>query len=438
MGFVLTVIYVALALLSPADLIPSLAGCRVELVLAIFALLFSAQELLTDRFLRSSQVYILAGLVPAVFASQAIGNSWVGGGVLAVDHFLPAVLAFYLILLNCKTLGKLKVIASVLVVIAAGLELEGGCAYLAKDLASPFLLLVGNGAGEEVIRMRGLGFLHDPNDLAQLFVLVIPLCWLLWQNGRTVRNICLVIVPTIFFNAGIYMTHSRGGMLALLVIFILGMKNRVGLVVSTLAGSLACVTFLLLDFTGGREVSMAAGSGRMAFWGTGLEMFKASPLFGIGMGNFTNQNGGHTAHNSFVLCLAELGIVGYMLWMGLLVSTFSRLNSSVSAITPIESSEENSEYLGRQTEISRWARMLRISLAGFLTAAWFLSRTYAFMLYLGLAMAVALCWVKSGEAESLPEQSLPRLASLTAMFGFGAIAFLYAILRARVLFLGPQ
>ena len=54
------------------------------------------------------------------------------------------------------------------------------------------------------------------------------------------------------------------------------------------------------------------------------------------MGNFANQNGGHTAHNSFVLCLAELGIVGYMLWMGLLVSTnaSSRMNSCIAVLGP--------------------------------------------------------------------------------------------------------
>ena len=78
MGFFLTVVYIALALLSPADLFPSLAEFRVELVLAALALFFSAQEFLTDRFLRSWQVYLLAGLIPAAFLSQAIGNSWAG------------------------------------------------------------------------------------------------------------------------------------------------------------------------------------------------------------------------------------------------------------------------------------------------------------------------------------------------------------------------
>ena len=30
---------------------------------------------------------------------------------MAVTHFMPTVVAFYLILLNCQTLGKLKVLA---------------------------------------------------------------------------------------------------------------------------------------------------------------------------------------------------------------------------------------------------------------------------------------------------------------------------------------
>ena len=442
MGFFLTLVYIALALLSPADLFPSLAGFRIELVVALLALPFSAQSLLTDRVLRSPQAYLLAGLFPAVFLSQAIGNSWIGGGVFAMLRFLPVAVAFYLILLNCDTLGRLKSLACCLALIGAGLVLTGGIAYITQDLSNPLLLVLKarDESGAPFLRMRGLGFLNDPNDLAQFLALIIPFAWLLWERGRKIRNAFLVVGPTMFFIAGIYMTQSRGGMLALLVILLLGMKDRFGIVASALFASFACVFFLLMNFTGGREVSMAAGSDRMALWGSGLELFKSSPLFGIGWGSFADQNGGRAAHNSFVLCLAELGIGGYMLWIGLLVSTFHGLNSCIAMLRPrdVASPESSADSDASKLEVCRWARMLRISLAGYLAASCFLSRAYIFTLYVILAMALAVCWLEP-EGEKLVAKLPPlRLVGRTAMFGFGAITIFYAFLRARSLLPGPQ
>src|ERR1700682_4357662 len=54
-------------------------------------------------------------------------------------------------------------------------------------------------------------------------------------------------------------------------------------------------------------------------------MFKSAPLFGIGFNGFTEFLD-ITAHNSFVLCLAELGLLGSTLWMALLVTTTAGLN----------------------------------------------------------------------------------------------------------------
>ncbi len=57
-------------------------------------------------------------------------------------------------------------------------------------------------------------------------------------------------------------------------------------------------------------------------------MFKSAPLFGIGFNGFTDLYE-ITAHNSFVLCLAELGLLGSTLWLALLVTTTIGLNRSI-------------------------------------------------------------------------------------------------------------
>jgi len=307
-----------------------------------------------------------------------------------------------------------------------------------------FLKITPGDTGEPLMRIRGLGILDDPNEVAQFLILVIPFFWLQWESGRALRNVVWVIIPTIFFIVGIFMTHSRGGMVALIVILLLGMKDRFGLFAATITACISGAAVLLLNFSGGRPISMAAGADRMEFWANGLQLFKSAPVFGIGFGNFVGQNGGHTAHNSFVLCLAELGLVGYMCWVGLLVSTFSGINSVVATFRDQESAEDtlplaptgncekdNAETVGFETDSVKWAKMLRISLAGFLVAAWFLSRAYAYTLYIAIGMAVAVC-----QLEPIPEDAsaavpfFSRLVPRTALCGFGAIVLLYVWVRA--------
>ena len=56
--------------------------------------------------------------------------------------------------------------------------------------------------------------------------------------------------------------------------------------------------------------------GRVEAWYEGIQMFKSSPVFGVGKGMFTDFNN-LTAHNSYMLVLAELGFVGSIFFLGL-------------------------------------------------------------------------------------------------------------------------
>jgi hypothetical protein len=443
MGFLLTVIYISLALLSPADLFPSLAEYRVQVVFAMAALLFSLPGLLSGSFFRTPQMYLLTGLFGAIFLSQAIGGHWPGGGLVAISEFLPSAIVFYLIILNCRSWGRLEVLAVVIAAIATFYVVQGARAYFANDVGSAYLFTgpVSNSDDAEmgIARIRGLGVLHDPNDLAQFLVMTIPFFWMRWQAGRKLRNVMLVLVPTSFLVFGIYLTHSRGAMLALLVILLLGLRDRLGLMGSIVIVAAALAVFLAMDFSGGRDISLEAGQDRMEFWANALQLFKSSPVFGIGYENFTGENGGHTAHNSFVLCLAELGIIGYSLWMGLLVFTAAGLNSVVSSKRRGRLPEEGTtlqnveiiEVNGEAARIDRWAKTLLIAMAGFLAAAWFLSRAYTPSLYLLLGMSAAFLSLTAGETEPIARQPSARLVALTGMAGVGVIAFLYAWLRIR-------
>jgi len=447
MGFVLTLLYISLALLSPDRLLPTLVEYRVELLLAIVTLLVSAPRLLDRRFLRTPQVYLLAGMLAAVFISQALDTSWLGAGFNAVEQFLSLSIAFYLIVLNCDTLRRLKVLTYLLIFVAVLYIVQGSRAYLAGDVTSPLLKVITASDGSVSFRMQGQGFLYDPNDFAQFLVMVLPFIWMGWRQRAYVRNFFFVLAPSALFVWGVYLTHSRGGMLALAVIMVLSLRERTN-VVSALAGGLvAFAAFVALNFSGGREISLQAGSDRMGLWGDGLQMFKQSPLFGVGFHGFAGHDFGLTAHNSFVVCLAELGIVGYLFWIGLIVVTVAALTSLISALKQKRTAEllgSNSMPAGKQLsqsgldlnpqeaeEIERWARAFRISLGGFVAAGWFLSRAYVITLYVVLGMAVTLLWQVASEEEPIMRRPAGRLLALTVASGLAAIFLIYMSLRLR-------
>jgi hypothetical protein len=120
---------------------------------------------------------------------------------------------------------------------------------------------------------------------------------------------------------------------------------------------------------------------RIEAWASGMEMLRANPLLGVNCGNFEEAHErGITAHNSFVLCFAEQGLIGYFVWMSLLTTSYIEFQRLINF--PVNDPEDE--------EIRTWARAIRLSFTTFLAAAFFLSRTYILTLYMLVAFAIAL------------------------------------------------
>jgi putative inorganic carbon (HCO3(-)) transporter len=123
-------------------------------------------------------------------------------------------------------------------------------------------------------------------------------------------------------------------------------------------------------------LSDESAMGRIEAWSAGLQMLKASPVWGVGSGFFIDHHP-RVAHNSFVQCFAETGLVGYFLWLSLVVL-------SLTLMSQLAESSPDEDWV-------RWARAVQLSLLGFLVGALFLSRTTSPLLFLltGLSAAVA-------------------------------------------------
>lgn len=412
MGFVLSVLYLATYYLSPPVLFGPLAPFRIELILAAILVFVSIPALIRSFILKTPQSFALVGLAFSVFLSVLIGMRWPGGAVKAFLEFIPNAFAFFLVCLHCNTKKKLSVLVLLLFsvclfVIARGsIDLLRGASpsnILQPDSSEnailgvwnvehPYLFPMRSDAGEWFFRLRGQGQINDPNDFGQLIVCSIPLMFIFWRSKKALQNIALVILPVCTLLVGTFLTHSRGALLALVAMATVAAWRRIGKVPALLVAGALFIAAMALQFTGGREISASAGSDRTALWGSGMEMLKSHPLFGVGFNDFADY-AGNTAHNSVMVCAAELGLFGLFFWCLFLFPTVRDVlkmasPTEVGEAIPVPHEETPFSHPAvkvddmDQVEINRLGRLLLYSLTGFLVAAMFLSRAFVLTFFL--------------------------------------------------------
>lgn len=447
MGFVLTILYIVVTIISPEQFGKEWASYHAMTYLAGITVLASLPSLAAYTHWKSSiQTYLLLGLVGAIAVSE-VANGWLGGVLESWRLFLPSAAVFFFIVVNVTTIRRLKIATLAAVGSCLIVTVEALCGYFAGFRGEMFILRSNIFSPQEevigqLMRIRGAGFLSDPNDFAQILLIALPLTFIAWRRGRMVTNVFAVLVPAALLLWTTYLTHSRGGLVALAAVALMAARKKLGTSASTALAAIFIFGMLALDFTGGRGISAADGADRLEAWASGLEMFKSAPLFGVGFNGFTDLFE-ITAHNSFVLCLAELGLLGSMLWMALIVTTTMGLQRIIGVTEKrrpsrfsglrrlLEASFINSagalamnpsppagtislKYVyackalpamvsANATEVETksepvhslivpqaWFVAMRLALVSFLATAWFLSRSYTTTMYLVLGLATAM------------------------------------------------
>ncbi len=319
MGFFFTVLYLITAYLAPQTIFGDLAHYHVEIVIVVLALIFSIPNAVGSGVMSLTQTWAIIGLCGAV-AGSMIFNHWLGGAPIALLEFVPEVMAFFLIVMNCKKKWHLQVLAFTLFCAAMYIVYQGQMDILAGKHRTYYILtqLVNEELGTTVIRIRGLSFLGDPNDFAQFMVSLIPFMFLFWKKGSSLLNLLLVYIPSAMLFYGMFLCHSRGSMVALMAVCIVAGRKKIGIVPAVAIGVGLFVVLSAAGFSGGRDVS--AGEDRLSAWGTGLMLIRRHPFFGVGFNRFSDFNE-ITAHNTFVVCAAELGLIGVYCWVMMMFVT---------------------------------------------------------------------------------------------------------------------
>ncbi len=181
----------------------------------------------------------------------------------------------------------------------------------------------------------------DANDFAMTLALAIPMAWYIGSvhERAWVRLICRGYLPVAIVALGL--SGSRGGMIATMVALLivpLSMHNLtpgklVGAIVMLgLSGGLAIAytpeTLIQRLGSTGTEVTTGGLSGRLKLWKAGLQAYEEHPIMGYGSGYFKGAitpilgTASQVAHNSYISLLVEHGIVGWTLYMSMIVMVF--------------------------------------------------------------------------------------------------------------------
>ncbi|HXB75635.1 MAG TPA: O-antigen ligase family protein [Candidatus Acidoferrales bacterium] len=434
MPYFLTLFYVVFSYLRPGEQFLDLAPYRIMLWLGLAAgLAAGCKYLLRGRWGFKSRDVLLVTTFTVMIVVSRIATGWLGGAWLAFEDFGLTAAVFFCIVITVDSIRRLRILAVSIVLALLVIVAQSFAAYHYGYQAEVFVLNQGVDSQNDapvddqdqskpqgLLRIRALGFLNDPNDLGQALVMALPFVALAWRRGRRLRNLVLVHVPVAIFLIAVYLTHSRGAVFSLLVLVLVAARKRLGNTKAALAGALLVMVALAANVSGGRAVSSsdASGEGRLDAWSAGLQMLRGNPVFGVGY-NFFTENHELTAHNSFVLCFAELGLAGYLVWLAMLGVSHAELASLEDGESPEE------------LDVRRWARAMHLSLYSFLAAAFFLSRTYSLGLYILLGMSAALVEIAHARDQPVVAPRFSWVLRRAAVFEVASIALIYALMRVR-------
>ncbi len=420
MAFLIFLLHLCLTYIRPYELFPALAPYRLMLIVGLVGVIAVMGSMPFNGFtFRAKQLPVLIGFALWTGMSVVFALRWFGGAVDALSTFGITLVGFFLAVFTVNSPKRLRTTVAFLIGLSLLLVLQEILAVHFGFLRELLVMEEVQANGVTLARARATGFMKDPNDLAQTLVFVMPFVALAWRRRDPVRNFLLVIVPIVILLYGIYLTHSRGAIISLAVIIFVALRSKLGNLLSGVAALTGAAGYIGLS---ARNLSMDdSARHRIEAWSQGLQLLKYHPFSGVGYGKFTDFNE-ITAHNSFVLCSAELGIPGFFLWMALLVITLMEL----SAVQKVPATSEADQLL------RRYARSIQISFYGFLASAWFLSRTYVPSLYLLIALAISVSEIARRSKKPIANFSYPQIASRTVAAMMASMALVYLQIRIQL------
>ncbi len=378
-------VFSILVLYRPYELVPGLGflSATAFYVAAATLAVFIPTQLSTEGSLTylSLEVKFVILLTVIALVSIPIAKSQTVAWMEFNDVFLKAVLMFVVMVNVLRTRRRLMGMIWLSLGIAVVLSYIGIGLYWRGELD-----FEGYRVGVDIGGMFG-----NPNDLALHLVMMTPLAIVLGAASKNlIKKLSLFCMAGLFV-AATMVTYSRGGFLGLVCVSVfliwkLSRQNRIQvLAVAAVAG------FLIILFAPGnygvRLLSIfVPGLDSVGSRGQRTELLLRSIYvsirnpWGIGIGNFPIVGIRNlVSHNSYTQVSSELGVLGFLAYMGFLLSPFRRLAAIERRLFEDE----------RYNWFFYLAVGLQASLIGYMVSSFFVSVAYNWFIYYMVAYAVA-------------------------------------------------
>jgi O-antigen ligase len=241
-------------------------------------------------------------------------------------------------------------------------------------------------------RLTSIGLMENSNDIAAIMILVIPFTLVFLKNisSKIIKYTLGALVFSFYFYL-IWHSKSRGAILGIgslaITWFWLKATNKKLAIIIVIIGAIVSFGLMSMIKRNAEDVEGSTNN-RKIYWTAAVNMAIRHPLFGVGYDgyplNLNMYTDGHvgtegqhkTAHSTWLLCMAETGIVGFIFYIGIWI--FSIRSAWAMRV-------EHPEFL--------------LAIVSYGTAITFLSHTY--LLYpnilLGLTVAVGQFYMKNDE-----------------------------------------
>ena len=205
--------------------------------------------------------------------------------------------------------------------------------------------------GEKFIRAYGT-FAH-PNQLSAFLIVTCATAIYLFLQGSRSKQKVFYAISLVIMVLGNYLTFSRSGLLALyislaLILILLIKKTKLEykkLLVTIIITTILAIT-VLFPYLNARTNTAPTNFNRTLYNKAGVEIFKAHPIFGVGIGNMIPEMSKQLdlkeswqiqpPHNFFLEVACETGIIGLIL---ILILFTKVLKAGISRIRNQEGDE---------------------------------------------------------------------------------------------------
>jgi probable O-glycosylation ligase (exosortase A-associated) len=395
LAFGALVAFTVILLISPQTWFPVLKTVRIAFLAAGIAMAAHVVERTARRKAitpLSPEIGIAFALVGWAILTLPM-SVWPGGSVrVLLDHYLKAIAFFWLLGAIVNSSDRLRVMAWTLTLCSVPLAATGVANYFSDDRLSTGV--------RGFYRISGYGgvLTENPNDLALMLNLIIPIAGALVISERGVRRL-VVLGAMALAAAAVILTFSRAGFLTLAATFILflGMlvrRKSAGVALLLVLAAVAMPAMLpsgytdrLATITNIEEDRTGSAQGRWDDLQVAVTLVANNPVVGAGIGQdilVMNEERGEdewtSVHNAYLQYGVDLGIPGLLLFVWL----------HLTCLRAARAVDRRASHDPSVRDLQPLACGLQISLIAFGVAALFHPIAYQFYFFSMAGLAVAL------------------------------------------------